>query len=72
MDAWQRIVAHYAEGRPVCNCGRAYYTPCGRGVHCGQDRTDLPACAGGCSSNQLSAKEELAQRLVVDLGLPNG
>lgn len=68
MDAnanWITAVARYAGDRQVCNCGRAYYTNCGRGFRAGASDgasryvTDLPVCAGGCMSAQLEAQDHV-------------
>lgn len=65
---WQDLVKRYANGRPICNCGDAYYTPCGRGIDgTGRERTDMLACQYGCSANQIFAKEEIAARVLAEL-----
>lgn len=64
-DAWIQIIAANAEGRKVCNCGDAYYSPCGEGIdRQGRHRTDIDACDGGCSSNQIKAKHEIAAKFL--------
>src|SRR3990167_9185854 len=30
-NAFERLVQRYADGRPICNCRRAYYSPVGTG-----------------------------------------
>jgi hypothetical protein len=62
---WKELVIKYADGRPICNCGEAYYTPYGVGIdkH-GNHRTDMLACAGGCSCNQITAREEIAKKIL--------
>lgn len=67
-DPWRQLVEKYADGRPICNCKDAYYTPCGHGIdEKGQHRTDMLACAYGCSSNQLTARDEIAGRVLLEL-----
>jgi len=48
--AWRRLVLRYAEGRTPCNCAEAYYDSNGQ-------------CAGGCSTNKINAKEEIAAKV---------
>lgn len=62
-NAWERLIQRYADGRPICNCGNAYYTPCGKGTVNGERRTDMLACANGCQANQYSVKFEIADRV---------
>lgn len=65
MSAWQELVKIHADGRPICNCGDAYYSPCGSGIdEKGRHRRDMLACAYGCSSNQIAAKEDIAKRIL--------
>lgn len=64
--AWEELVKRYADGRTICNCGQAYATPCGHGIHKGVERHDLLVCAGGCSGNQIAAKEEIAKRVIAE------
>jgi len=65
---WQALVNRYANGRTVCNCGEAYYTPCGHGIDSnGIHRTDMLACKYGCSANQIFAKEEIAELVLIEL-----
>jgi len=69
LTAWQQLVRNFADGRQVCNCGNAYYSPCGVGIDKqGRHRTDMPACRHGCSANQISAQEEIASKM----SLPEG
>ncbi len=69
MDSnWKKLIEKYADGRPICNCGCAYYTPCGHGIdRDGKRRTDMLVCAHGCSSNQITARDEIAGRVIADL-----
>jgi len=66
-------VALYAGDRPICNCGQAYYTACPGGERrtCAGCSTpgDRPHnyCEGGCSSNHLRAKEEIAEKVILAL-----
>lgn len=64
--AYKELVHRFADGRPLCNCQEAYYTPCGKGW-CGQRRievTDLLICKDGCDINKLNAKYEIADRVL--------
>lgn len=64
-EAWEALVAKYADGRPICNCRQAYYTPCGHGIDgTGRERTDMLACQYGCSANQLFARDEIAEKIL--------
>lgn len=56
-EAWQELVRRYADGRKPCNCGCAYYT----------ERDGSLFCEYGCSANQLSAREEIARRVLAEL-----
>lgn len=65
--AWEKLIKVYADGRPVCNCGQAYYEACGEGIdRDGQYRTDMLSCKHGCSANQIHAKEYIAARVLAD------
>jgi len=60
--AFKRLIKRYADGRPICNCGDAYYSPCGDGVDGqGTRRTDMLVCQNGCSTNLIVAKEYVAE-----------
>lgn len=64
-ENWKILVAHYADGRPLCNCKCAYYTPCGEGIDVhGNHRTNMLACRSGCSANQIMCREEIAKRIL--------
>lgn len=67
-NAFERLVARYANGRALCNCNQAYYTNSGRGwIPDGkgnwEERNDCPDCQHGCSSNQIRTKLEIAERV---------
>ena len=51
--------------RNLCNCGQAFYTWCSDDPCAGQALpngvTDHESCRGGCSSNQLDSKKEIAE-----------
>lgn len=64
---WKDLIVLYADGRPICNCGDAYYSPCGKGYKGGEYRTDLLACKHGCSANQMAARDYIAARVGRDL-----
>lgn len=57
-DFWRALVRRYAEGREPCNCGRAWRDAEGR-------------CAFGCQANQLSAADEIAERVCREFDLPS-
>lgn len=66
-DAWEILVAKYADGRPLCNCKEAYYTPCGKGIDgSGMERTDMLACQYGCSANKIFTRDEIAEKILKD------
>lgn len=69
--SWEYLIERYADGQPICNCGQAYYSPCGQGsvLEDGRwvEKTGRLACKSGCSANQLSAKEYIASRVLTDL-----
>lgn len=67
---WEALIRRYADGRPICNCGRAYYATDG-------EYTRYPAmtthhdgyyCKHGCHANQYSVKDDIAARVLADLG----
>lgn len=65
-DDWERLIDRYADGRPICNCRQAYYSPTGHGIVNGVERTDILDCEYGCSANQISAKRYIATRVLQD------
>lgn len=65
IEYWKQLVKKYADGKPICNCGDAYYTPCGEGIDAeGRHRKDMLVCNHGCSWNQFDAKEQIAKKIV--------
>ena len=64
---WKELVKKYADGKPVCNCGDAYYTPCGIGICNGVERNDILICEHGCSANMYKAKEEIAKKILEEV-----
>ncbi len=69
-ESWKKLVNHYADGKPICNCGEAYYSPCGEGID-GQGimRADMLVCKYGCSAAQIQTKEDIATIVLADLGI---
>jgi hypothetical protein len=71
--AFETLIERYADGRSICNCGEAYYSNTGDGYKKVngrlEHRTDLPICDGGCSANQIDAKEYVAERALKELGI---
>jgi hypothetical protein len=64
-SAWEQLIEMHADGRPICNCGEAYYSPCGVGIDKnGNHRTDMLTCQYGCSANLIEAKEYIAKRVL--------
>ncbi len=55
-DPWPQLILHYADGREPCNCGQAYYDAEGR-------------CKHGCEANQFAVKEDIARRVLANLGI---
>lgn len=72
-DEWQILIKRYADGRPICNCGCAYYKPVGHGSVYDKalgrrvDKTDMLACQYGCEANQYSVKDEIARKVLAEL-----
>lgn len=52
--AYHELVKLHANGRTVCNCGCAYYSPCG-------------TCEYGCSANQITARNEIATNILREM-----
>ena len=66
-SAWEELVARYADGRAICNCGRAYYTEGGEVYRNGKIYHDGLYCEYGCSANQYGAKEGIAKKVLEEL-----
>lgn len=67
-EEWSEIIKRYADDKPICNCGEAYYTPCGHGIDAqGKRRTDMLACQYGCQANQYGVKNYIARRVLEEL-----
>jgi hypothetical protein len=66
---WKALIAHYADGQEICNCGEAYYATDGTYWMTGSDQTfhDGRYCRSGCSGNQYRAKEYVAKKVIEDL-----
>ena len=60
QTAWEKLIEIYADGRKICNCGKAYYS---------EDKNHNLFCAYGCSANCEFAKEDIAKRVLSDLGI---
>jgi hypothetical protein len=58
---FEALLERYSEGWPLCNCSRAYATP-ELAKTVGGDTVVSLRCDYGCSSNQISAVNYLAQR----------
>jgi hypothetical protein len=67
LTGFEKLVEIYANGKPICNCGQAYYSPCGEGYVNGQHRKDLLCCKDGCSANLIDAKELIADQMQNDI-----
>lgn len=55
--SFEKLVKVYAHGRPICNCGRAYYSVCSGKL----------SCVGGCQSNQYNAADDIAGLVLKDI-----
>jgi hypothetical protein len=64
---WKALVAHYADGRPICNCADAYYSKGGKYWRDGVEYNDGLYCDGGCQANQFKAQNYVCKRIVEDL-----
>src|ERR1700691_4795579 len=53
-EAFEKLIARYADGRHICNCRQAYYNKNGQ-------------CEWGCSANQIFAKEEVGRRALAEI-----
>lgn len=67
INNFEKLIERYADGRQICNCRNAYYENCGHAIKGDKEVFDYPACNHGCSANQISAKEYIADRVVQDL-----
>lgn len=61
---YQALVRRYSNGRPVCNCGDAY-----EGV-AEFDGKKYRCCPGGCSTNQLTTRDEVCRRVCEEFSIP--
>lgn len=66
-EHFKELIKRYADGRPICNCGEAYCSPCGEGRLNGEPRTDLLVCRYGCSAAKIDAKNEIAEKALKEL-----
>lgn len=66
-NTWETLVARYADGRPICNCGAAYYSLDGIAWRGGKQVTNYPQCKHGCTVNQIAARDDIAERVLADL-----
>lgn len=66
-EYWKELINKYADGRPICNCGNAYYSTDGDYVTVGGTRhKDGKYCKYGCDANQYIAREEIAKKLLTN------
>jgi len=84
MEAWEALVERYKGTREVCNCRQAWYNRSGKNrlsvpasprIYKGYQGVSDPdhhskICEGGCVSNIALCREEIAQRVLVDLPAP--
>lgn len=68
LKAWGKLVERYADGRMICNCGHAYYSLDGEAWVGGRTINNHPHCKYGCSANAYRTKEEIAKRMLAELG----
>lgn len=71
-DEWRELVKRFADGRPICNCGQAYYSLDGKatiagGPDHGKKITNYPHCKWGCQANQHAVKDDIARRVLEEL-----
>lgn len=65
MSNFEKLIERFAEGRQICNCRKAYYTPCGHGIdRDGSYSTTMNVCKHGCSSAQIEATEYIAKKVI--------
>ena len=60
--AFKALILRYADGRRICNCGEAYYSPAEPGTYWTSDGHVPDVCRDGCSANLINAKYEMAKR----------
>jgi len=61
QNAFQRLLHRYAEDKPICNCGNAYYSPCGKSWSQELGNHTTWACQYGCLTNCLNAVGYIAK-----------
>ena len=63
--AFKALIERFADGRSICNCGEAYYATDGVYWKAGSPLQfhDGLHCKSGCSTNQIDAKYEIAERV---------
>lgn len=69
---WEKLIERDADGRPICNCGQAYYAEDGEymvagGPNHGKIFHNGKHCKWGCSANQYAVKDEIAARVIAEL-----
>jgi hypothetical protein len=67
MNNFERLIVRYAGDKKICNCKQAYLTNCGHAIAGGKEVFDSPTCQYGCSSNQITAKNYIADMVVSEL-----
>lgn len=67
-SAWKELIKKYADGRPICNCGDAYYSTGGQywvvSKNGMTEHNDGLYCKWGCQCAQSEAKEYVALKIV--------
>ncbi len=71
---WQMLIERYADGKPICRCGQAYYTTCGRGYSEGDWPEDPDVLPLSCKETIFGTHEYIAERVMQELEtlLPQG
>lgn len=66
---WEKLIKRYAGGRPICNCGQAYYATDGEYMLSGSGKIfhDGKHCKNGCDANKFLAKDEIARCVLAEL-----
>jgi hypothetical protein len=67
MDDWQTLVKRFANGRPICNCGDAYYSEGGTYWRGGNEHHDGLYCKGGCNAARYEARDHVAMCVLAEL-----